>query len=49
MISNNAEKKIKILFVTGNENKKKEVQQIMGERFQVDSLAIDCTFFSFRL
>ncbi|EFC50513.1 predicted protein [Naegleria gruberi] len=36
-----ADNKIKILFVTGNENKKKEVQQIMGEQFQVDSLAID--------
>ncbi|KAG2379103.1 hypothetical protein C9374_007741 [Naegleria lovaniensis] len=34
-------KKIKILFVTGNENKKKEVQQIMGDEFQVDSLAIE--------
>ncbi len=38
----NAIKK-RIVFVTGNANKLKEVQAIMGENFDVISVSVDCT------
>ncbi len=38
----NAIKK-RIVFVTGNANKLKEVQAIMGESFDVISVSVDCT------
>lgn len=42
-----SEEKKTLVFVTGNQNKLKEVQQILGDQFNVIAKKIDCKLFIF--
>ncbi len=43
------EDKPKVIFVTGNKNKLKEVQAIIGELVEVDNRKLDCKLISTRV